>query len=53
MQMLEQVLVGGIEGLQGFGLLFGLADQVESGKGRNEYRHIDCWCLLRALCATL
>jgi hypothetical protein len=48
--MLEQVLVGSIEGLQGFGLLFGLADQVELGKGCNEYRHMDCWCWWAALC---
>jgi hypothetical protein len=31
--MIEQVLVGGIESLQRFVLLLGLADQVELAKG--------------------
>ncbi len=38
-QVLEQVLVGGIEGLQRLGVLLGLTDQVELGEGRGEGGH--------------
>src|SRR5690606_676498 len=39
MKMGEQVLVGGVERLQGVVRLLGLADQVEAGEGRVENRH--------------
>ena len=52
-QVIEQVFVGGIEGLQGLVLLFRLAEQVELGERRSEYRHIDRRCFCRRLCATL
>ncbi|MNN64533.1 hypothetical protein D3C81_1799760 [compost metagenome] len=38
-QMVKQVLVSGIEGLQRFVLLFGLADQVELGERGFEQGH--------------
>ncbi|MNK91507.1 hypothetical protein D3C87_1116050 [compost metagenome] len=38
-QMVEQVLVRRIEGLQRFVLLFGLADEVEAGERCFEQRH--------------
>src|SRR5690606_19711607 len=45
-QMTEQVLVGGVEGLQGFAGLLGLADQVQAGERRVENRHED-WRVFR------
>ncbi|MCY1294622.1 hypothetical protein D9M70_439250 [compost metagenome] len=43
-QVVEQVLVGGVEGLQRVVLLFGLANQVELGERRSEYRHKNQRC---------
>lgn len=52
-QMVEQVFVRRIEGLQRLMGLVGLAEQIEVGERRNEYRHISCWCLFESVCGTL
>ena len=52
-QVIEQVFVGSIEGLQRFVLLFRLAEQVELGERRSEYRHMNRRCFCGVLCATL
>ncbi|MCY1435921.1 hypothetical protein D9M71_520320 [compost metagenome] len=44
MEMVEQVFVGGIEGLQRIILLLGLANEVELGERRSKYRHKNRRC---------
>ncbi|MCY1442767.1 hypothetical protein D9M71_591490 [compost metagenome] len=43
-QVVEQVFVGGVEGLQRVVLLLGLANEIELGKRRSEYRHKNRRC---------